>query len=359
MSIQPEHRPGRTEGESAGGGGVVAPGRRGRKLVALLPLVLVVLGGGYALYRVSVSPTVAKMATGSGAGVAKGPSRDEVLELGRQAIKNNKAELAAKELGAGVERFPNDQPLRLAYAEALLAQGKFADAYEQYDRAVAFGEDKAPYRFAAGMAAMKAGLDDQAEAQWLKARELDKASPQYPLFLAQLQRKKGRNADARANLMIAVALDPNLAVAWGSLAAIALDENHTGPALQHAEKAAKLDPTNPLWRVLQAKVLRRENRPREALDLVLAIPEFDRANDATIIEEIAACHGMLGDPRAASEEYVKASEGSPENAEFAYQAALWLQRAGDEGRALAYAKRAGMLGKAEGKKLAESLDKQP
>ncbi len=358
MNTQTNHPGGRSESTNPSRHDGPAGARRSRKLAALLPLVVLVLGGGYALYRVSVLPSVAKMASGGGA-AAKGPSREEVMELGRQALKSNKAELAAKELFEGVERFPNDQPMRLAYAEAPLLQGKYADAYEQYDRAVAFGEDKAAYRFAAGMAASKAGLDDHAEAQWLKAREMDRANPQYPLFLAQLQRKNGRNADARANLMVAVALDPNLAVAWGSLAAIALDENHTGPALQHAEKAAKLDPTNPLWRVVQAKVLRRENRPREALEIVLAIPEFDRAGDAAIIEEIAACHGMLGDPRAAAEEYVLASEGSPENAEFAYQAAIWLQRAGDGDRALAYAKRAGMLGKAEGKALAESLEKQP
>lgn len=330
------------------------PGGRGRKLAALLPLALIVLGGGYALYRVTASPTVAKLATGT-AKPEQGPPAEEILATGRQALKNNKADLAERELARGVERFPNNQPLRLALAESLLAQGKFAEAYEQYDRAVAFGEDRAEYRFAAGMAASKAGLDDQAEVQWLRARELDKASPQYPLFLAQLQRKNGRNADARANLMMAVALDPNLAVGWGSLAAIALDENHTGPALQHAQKAAKLDPANPLWRVLQSKILRRENRPREAFEIVSAIPEYDRAADMAIIDELAACHGMLGDPRAAGELYVSAAEGSPENAEFAYNAAIWLQRAGDGERALAYAKRAGMLGKAEGKALAESM----
>ncbi len=323
--------------------------------MALLPLVVVALGGAYALYRVAVTPSVAKLATGSST-PEQGPPADEILEVARQALKNNKAEIAEKDLARGVERFPNHQPMRLALAESLLAQGKFAEAYEQYDRAVAFGEDRAEYRFAAGMAASKAGLDDQAEAQWLRARELDKASPQYPLFLAQLQRKNGRNADARANLMMAVALDPNLAVAWGSLAAIALDENHAGPALQHAEKAAKLDPANPLWRVLQSKILRRDNRPREALEVVTAIPEMERAGDAAIIEEIAACHGMLGDPRSAAELYVRASEGSPENAEFAYQAAVWLRRAGDDERALAYAKRAGMLGKAEGRELVEKME---
>ena len=329
--------------------------KRGRKLASLLPLLLIVLGGGYALYRASVSPSIAKLASSGGGAPAAEPPRDELLATGRQALKNNKPELAERHLARGVERFPNDQPMRLAYAETLLALGKFADAYEQYDRAVAFGQDRAEYRFAAGMAASRAGLNDHAEAQWIKARELDKANPQYPLFLAQLQRKLGRNADARANLVIAAALDPNLAVAWGSLAAIALDENHTGPALQHAEKAAKLDPTNPLWRIMQSKILRRENRPREALDIVMAVPEFERTTDISIIDELAACHGMLGDPRAAANVFVEAANASPENAELAYQSAVWLQRAGDTERALAYAKRAAMLGKAEGKALAESL----
>lgn len=334
---------------------------RTRKLLALAPLLLIVLGAAYALYRVTASPAVSKLAASPSS--PEGPPRDELLDAARQALRNNKFDLAADELSAGVARFPNDQPLRLAYAEALMAQQKFPEAYEQYDHAVALGADRAEYRFAAGMAASKAGLDDHAEAHWIKAREIDKSNPQYPLFLAQLQRKRGRNADARANLVIAAALDPNLAVAWGSLAAVALDENHIGPALQHAEKAVRLDPTNPVWRVLHAKVLRRDNRPREALAVVAALPEGERTVNPAVIDELAACHAMLGDPRAAADAYIRASDGSPENPEFAYQSALWLQRAGDTDRAVAYAKRAAMLGKAEARKLseslAESLDKAP
>ncbi|MFM9959521.1 MAG: tetratricopeptide repeat protein [Phycisphaerales bacterium] len=328
---------------------------RKRKLLALIPLLLIVVGSAYALYRATSSPAVSKLAS-SPTDPAQGPPRDELLDTARQALRNNKFDLAAQELAAGVERFPNDQPLRLAFGEALMALEKFPEAYEQYDHAVALGPDRPEYRFAAGMAAAKAGLDDHAEAQWIKARELDKANPQYPLFLAQLQRKNNRPGDARANLVIAATLDPNLAVAWGSLAALALDENHIGPALQHIEKAVKLDPTNPVWRLLQSKVLRRDNRPREALAVMSALPKGDLLTNLAAIDELASCHAMLGDPRAAADAYIRAAEGSPENAEFAYQAALWLEKAGDTDRAHAYAKRAGMLGKAEGKKLAESLD---
>lgn len=335
-----------------------APHARARKLLALVPLLLLVLGGGYGLYRVTSSPGITKLAT-TGAAAAQGPSRDEILDSARKSLRTNKASSAADELALGLERFPNDQSMRLTYAEALMGLERFADAYEQYDRAVALGADRAEYRFAAGMAAWKADLYDQAEAQWLKARELDKSNPQYPLFLAQLQRKLGRPGDARANLVIASALDPNLALAWGSLAAIALDENHTGPALQHVEKAVRLDPTNPLWRVLQSKVLRRENRPGEALSIISALPEGERLTNLAVIDELAAVHGMLGDPASAAEGYIRAAEGSPENAEFAYQAALWLQRAGDNDRASAYAKRAGMLGKPEGKTLAKTLESKP
>ncbi len=334
-----------------------APAARRRKLLALTPLLLIVVGSAYALYRAASSPAVIGLAAPRNP--EQGPPRDELLARARQALRNNKFDLAAAELAKGVERFPNDQPIRLAYAEALMSLEKFADAYEQYDHAVALGSDRAEYRFAAGMAASKAGLEDHAEAQWIKARELDKSNPQYPLFLAQLQRKKGRPADARANLVIAATLDPNLAVAWGSLAAIALDENHLGPALQHAEKAVRLDPTNPLWRVLQSKVLRRDNRPREALAIMTALPEVEQTANPAVIDELSACHGMLGDPRAAADVYIRAAEAAPDNADHAYQAALWLQRAGDPERARAYARRAGMLGKDEARRLAATLDAEP
>lgn len=327
---------------------------RGRKLVALLPLVLIAAGGMYVAVRMATAPPPASSA--GGPGVVSGLPLDEVISIGRQALRNNKPLVAEQTLGEGVERFPNDQQLRLAYAESLIAVGKFEEAYEQYDRAVAVGEDRAEYRFAAGMAASQAKLLDQAEAQWLRARELDRSNPQYPLYLAQLQRKAGRNGDARANLVTAVQLDPNLAIGWGTLAAIALDENHTGPALQHVEKSIKLEPALALWRVLKAKILRRENRPREALESVLVVPEFERQTDIAVVDELAACYGMLNQPAEAAAVCLKALEAAPGNAELNYQAALWLQRDGQKDRALTYAKQASILGKREAKALAESLE---
>lgn len=329
------------------------PGRA-RKLLALAPLAVLLVVAVVVVVRLS---NTAVTAPSVGTPVAAGPTSAELIDIARQALKNSKTDHAEPALKDGVERFPSDQALRLTYAEVLLSRQKFAEAYEQYDRAVALGEDRAEYRFAAGMAASQAGLSDHAEAQWLRARELDRANPQYPLFLAQLQRKAGRNADARANLMMAVKLDPALAVGWGTLAAIALDENHAGPALQHAEKAIALEPSQGLWRVLKAKILRRDNRPREALDAVLAMPRAERALTPGALDEIAACHGLLNEPRAAADVYIQRLDEAPEDADAAYNAAIWLQRAADPERAAAYAKRAAMLGKAEAKALVESLEK--
>lgn len=328
--------------------------RSGRltRLLALVPILVVlaaaIFGARALIHDTSILDPKVTAAPG-------GPPADRVLDDGRKALRDNNPSGAAATLNEGVKRFPNDQRLRFALAEALLGVGDFAGAYEQYDRGIALGEDRAEYRFAAGMAASQAKLLDQAEAQWLKARELDRSNPQYPLFLAQLQRKLGRNADARTNLVVATKLDPNLAVAWGTLAAIALDENHLDSALQHADKALKLDPGNNLWRVVKAQVLRRDNKPREALDVLNTIPEFERLTDRAAMEQSALCHGLLGQPADAASMYVKALESAPEDADLAFQAAVWLERDRQNERALTYAKRSAMLGDERAKALAERL----
>lgn len=329
--------------------------QRTLKLLKLLPVVVILIASVVAGVRV-YQATGGDLLLGGGDPSALVPL-SESLAKGRQALRNNKPQVACSILERTVRAHPNDQELRLAYAESLMGLSRFADAYEQYDRAVALGEDRAEYRFAAGMAASQAKLLEQAEAQWIKARQLDPSNPQYPLYLAQLQRKLGRNDEARANLVVACKLDPGLAVAWGTLSAIALDENHLASALQHAEKAGALEPDNALWRILRAQILRRDNRPREALEALLSIPEAQRRTSKPVLEQVALCYGLLNQPADAARMYLEALEGNPDDADLTFEAAVWLARDNQNQRALSYARHALMLGNDRAKVLVDQLAK--
>ena len=317
-----------------------------------------------ALVLVGVLVAVVVMAVG-GPGTAGGPqgqvgtaaNLEAVLTQAKSLLQNAKPKAAERLLRDAAERWPNDQSLHLTWAEALLGCERYADAYEQYDRAISIGPDRAEYRFAATMAAFKAGLPDRAVDQCEIARSLDRSNPQYPLYLAQIQRKLGHTEEARANLVIAAKLDPSIAITWGTLAAIALDQNNPGMGLDYIAKARKLEPESNVWRVLHAKLLRRDGRPREGADLLLAMAEFERSNDLTVVEELANCLGMLQKPGDAAEVYIKALAAAPDNAALAYQAAVWLDRSEQRSSAMEYARRAAMGGCEPAKALLEKLER--
>ena len=320
--------------------------------------IAVVAGGGWAVMSLLRTPgppgtpgipgTRPSGTSGVQSGVATSGGElrtvQEVLDAARTAIDQERAASAEGMLRSAVDRFPGDQRLRFMLGECLLALGKGAEAYEQYDHGIMIGPDHAEYRHAAATIAAQLGRLDEAEAHYLVAQRLAPSNPKFPLYLAQVQRKQGKNDEARANLVMATALEPELAIAWGSLAALALEENRLSVGLGYVERARALEPTRSEWLVLEAKLLRRDNQPERALALLADVPVEARVKDAALLEEMALCHGMLGRAGEAGRLYVEALDASPERSELAYQAAVWFERSGERERARAFAHRARTLG---------------
>jgi tetratricopeptide (TPR) repeat protein len=285
-------------------------------------------------------------------------SADEVrraLEGARKLLDQDEAVKASVLLSATIAQAPEDQELRTLYAECLLAQGKTGEAYDQLEKAVFIGPDSAELRFFAGTVANAAGKTQQALEHYTMAQSLDPRNPKHAVYLAQIQRKLNETDAAKASLLRAVQLDPALHEAWATLAAISLDENNLGIARQHIAEARALAPGSVVYRLLEARIERRENNPEQALRLLLALGEDEVVADPSLLNEAALCYGLLRRPEAAADLYGRAVERRPNDAETAYEAALWHQRAGIDDAAAVYAERAARLGSEPAQRLLASM----
>lgn len=331
--------------------------RRSFAMILLTVAALAVIGAGaWSIMSVLRIPPTQPASAPTGP-QATPQTIQEILDAARAHLDQDKAPAAEIILTAALERLPDNQSLHLLLGECLLQQDRLEESYDHYTRGIFIGPDHPEYRFVAGTIASKLNRLEDSETHYKVAQSMAPSNPKFPLYLAQIQRKMGKVDDARASLVIATKLDETLSVAWATLAAIALDENRTEMAKQYIARARALEPDRPDFRVIEAKVLRRGNEPRRAADLLLELPEAERIRDAGVLLELSLCHGMLGEPGEAAKMYIAAVGANPDDPELAYQAAIWLDRDNQRGRAETYAQHAAAKGHEGAKKLVEGWKK--
>ena len=303
--------------------------------VAIVGLLFVVAVGAVVLALRNPGPAPAIAGT-------TGKSLDDILNavlVLKRDSENAKAEAILRQ---AVLEHPGEQRLFIEYAEVLGAMGRTEESLANYDKALAIGPRDAPLEFAAGTTASMLGKLDQAEAHYAAAQAADKTDWKAPLFLAQIQLKLNtpeKTEEAKKNLLIAANLKPDAATPWGTLADIALRDNKPSLALQHVAKARELEPRVTLWRVIQARALKRENKPEEALNVLIGLDDAQR-REPGVLQTMAECYGMLNRPKDAAALYTRASDKDISNGPWALEAGLWLEKSGEKDRALIYATRA-------------------
>ncbi|MBX3359334.1 MAG: tetratricopeptide repeat protein [Phycisphaeraceae bacterium] len=337
-----------------------APG--GRRLGGLLMVVLVIAlaAGLVVIIKTLASPQspAEAAAAGSGlAGAAGAKQIEETLAAARQAMSSREYDKAAALLARTVEANPNDQELRVAYGEALMAQNKFSESFAQYDRATGMGQPNAKLHFIAGTIANKAGRLDRAEDHYSMAQRLDPRIPDYSLYLAMIQLKREEPTAAAKNLLMVVQMQPGRAEAWGTLGEIYMKDDKLTIALQNTQKARELQPEVLRWRLNEARIIKRQNDPQKAATILLALDDAQRRQDE-VMALLAECYGMLSKPAEAARMFSAAASDStgPEAGAMHYQAALWFQRAKDLPHARESAQAAADLGNADAKELLADLE---
>ncbi len=321
-------------------------GNGSAKIWGVLLGVLALGGAGFAgwtLYSVS-RPTPASIEhQPTEVGVATMQTVEAVLASVQQLVKDENWAAAERVLSESVRTFSDDQDLRLAFGDFLMTRERWAEAYDQYAAAISAGAVPAQTYFAAGTLANMSQRPELAAEHYRQAMTADPSTPEYPLHLASMQMKLSDWSGAKASLALAGRLAPERAEVWGMYAQVALNENRLSIAQQQVEKARRLEPREPAWVLMEARVRKRAGEPGRALDLLGALPqaELDRLDT---LELLAECYGMLGRPGDAASRYMDAAERDPGNASLAFETALWLHRLGETGEAVAWAERARGLG---------------
>ncbi len=321
----------------------------------IVALCLTMLGAVVMLYRSgSFSPGTANAAA------EKAPASEAittVLDSARKLMGQSEWTKAETILRRAAMQFPDQQEIRTALAETLLALDKPKDSYEQYEKALAIGPREPKLEFAAGQVASKANMPDRAEEHFAMAQTGDPKNPACPLMLGMVQRKLGKIEAAKASLVRSCRMDPDNAYAWGTLADIALGENHLDLCLQHIDKARKLQPESKDWRLIEARALNRKGDPTGALRLLTPMDPSQKREPA-VARLIAECFSMLGRHAEAASALADAAMADAVNPDIAYDAAAAFERAGNRTRALEFATQAQILGSSAAARLLEKLKNQ-
>lgn len=347
--------------DGSSGGGV-------RALVALGAAVVVVAGLGFGVVLV-----LRGGGSGGGEGSARAAAEGErlsgaeraavveaVLDGARGALRRGRAGAAVALLEETLARLPNEGELWLLLADARFSVGDAAGAYEAMSRGIVLSDVEAgEMRFSAALYALEAGLREEARVELRMAERLEPGVAKYPLHVAMIDQRDGRVDAARAAAVRATRLDPALHQGWGILGQIALDEGRHSVALGYVGRARELAPGALVYAVLESRILRRENRPEEAAEVLLSLDEGVLYGDAVVVGDLALCFVMLGDRRRAAGVYERGARVHEGDASLALEAAKLYAGLGDVERARELAVVAMSRGSEEAAGLIRRLGEDP
>lgn len=278
----------------------------------------------------------AATAAGGGAAAASGKPTPEALEAilksAEQYVREGQPGKAEAILRESVDQYPTEPTLLISYGELLVSQQRAPEAYPLYDRAIQAGANDAATVFKAGTVANMAGWPEKAVEHYNAAQTADPSNPDIPLFLGQIQLKLDQVEPAKASLLRSAKIDENRAVTWGTLAEIALREGKNSIALQHIAKARQIEPRVTLWRLVEARALKRTAKPDEALALLTPLDDSEKQEPA-VARVIAECYGMLNKPIEAADALETSRKAHTDDAALTLETAIAFERAGDKVRA--------------------------
>jgi tetratricopeptide (TPR) repeat protein len=317
--------------------------------VGIIVALMVMLGGILYIWQANPpSPAAASIPPPAPAEIS------EAAESARALMTKRKWAEADILLIRATQRNPDHRDLRLARAECLVAMKRHADAYTQYEKALAIGPREPGIDFAAGIAARESNQSDRAVEHFSMAQAADPHKADYAFALGQMQRKQGNLEACKASLLRAANLEPANAFVWGALAEIALGENNVNLSLQHVAKARELQPDSSEWRLIEARGHKRKGEPQKSLSVLNSIESRQR-RDPAVARLMSECYGMLGRAADAASLMADAALASPTDGPLAYDAALAFDRAGNKPKAIEFARYAQASGHEPAVKLLSKL----
>lgn len=224
------------------------------------------------------------------------------------------------------------------------AREQFRDSYLWYEKALRFMGDSGGLHQSAGEVAQLAGLESEALSSYLASMELQPKNPKSSLCAAQLLLK---SEPARAESILRSVLEehPDQSHALASLALACQSQGKNDIAAEMASKALAIAGDQVAVRIVIARVYRLSGREREALELLLALPDDVRGQESAA-SEIAFCWQAIGQPLNAAQAWAdcfRANAYKVDAWRYALQAAEAMAMAKQEALASSWLQQAVML----------------
>lgn len=196
-----------------------------------------------------------------------------------QWLQSGDARSAERSFTAALKAAPDFYPAEAGLGYAALARKDAEAALQHFDRAVVANPRYAPALAGRGDALLVLGKADEALTSFQAASAADPSLHslesridvltlrvmQEEVAAARKAAESGKLSEARQGFQRAIAASPQSPFLYRELAAVERQDNDLDAALQHAQKAASLDPTDPRALVLTGEML----EARGALDAAI------------------------------------------------------------------------------------------
>jgi len=333
-----------------------APARVGVWLILGAAVSIVLIGAAALVLLGPEAPAPGAVRPRPAAGdMAPVETVERVLESVQAYVSREEFDKGAAILERAVAAHPEDADLRFALGDLRMRTREFDLAYEQYAAGLAaLDTPDAARSFTAGTLASEVGEFDLAAEHYEDAARADPSRADYPLYLANIHLKRNAVDEASGAVALAARLAPERAEVWVTWSHIAMRRGAVELALQQIRRARGIQPLEPEWAILEARILRRRGEPDRALAALATLPEQTRTTPRVALS-MAECDGMLGEPSRGADRVVAAARAERADASLAFEAAVWLERAGRRGEALRWARRAIELGHAGAEAWIDSL----
>lgn len=258
-------------------------------------------------------------------------------DLNEAVLDERSAAVVVVDLTAFVERFPDHAEAWRALGQAKAYQDDPQGAYEAFERSLALKPDQPEIAILAGTFAKGLERFDESEQWYLRAIEQQPDVVGHRRHLATLYEHRGDLPQAEATLRDALERAPNHVEVLVQLVSILEAAGRADEALALLEQAVS--------RSLLMSAERRGLLAIRYADMMLARGEHGLAREALeplpasqqvrhdVMERLAICWAIAGEPRLAGERYDLRLLLNPEDSLAASEAVRWWVAAGDRDKA--------------------------
>jgi tetratricopeptide (TPR) repeat protein len=232
------------------------------------------------------------------------------------------------------EKYPGSADARKLLGQIYLAEEDKPAAYEQLALSLAIDGRQAEVEMLAGTISEESRDIDRALVHYHAAVTLAPRNARYLTFLGNAYLAKGDRDKARQTVLEALRYDSTHHKAYALLSNMFADEGKLSLALDQIEKAIdhvtlEERPVQAGYLRYKAMLLRRDNRPGEALQVLTEALMPNEQVQRAALDDIATTWGMLGEPARAAEAYEQALAMDTTRWALLADAARWRLRAGD------------------------------